>query len=477
LSALPLLTDLCYFHFKGSFGEANKLRALLPAATVQTLSLSDRNVDLTITDQFTSVVHLTLASCSSTDLHYLFQYSPNLQYLNIGSLYRDYWRRSIDVPRQNIEQIVNLTRLVINDCKVTFDVLEILLGQTPNLKLLQLCVYYDKEMINASRWQHSITSSLPVLDVFKFEFYVEIDNDKKDIFDKFEQFQSNFWHDQHHWYTELTLNENEVFIYTIPYISNTYEVTPHTKRYANPSMNHINAYKNVTDLTLFIEAITDTCQYRFRNVESLDLRTEFVGEHHASPVLRTKHIECLKSIVNLCKLTHLDITSKCRINSSLVLLHLMQETPLLSALRIEKNTLISLIINDGLCKHLNKRIKKLYITGSSSYTFLNSDDIVKVCEIFSNMEQFQCNVGYMDNFLLILDELSKLSHLKTFSYKSPYLQWGDPWLEDQLAKPDSYSFTIQCANDPYERYFSDDWDWYWDWYSYSYEDHFDDYVA
>ncbi len=88
-------------------------------------------------------------------------------------------------------------------------------------------------------------------------------------------------------------------------------------------MNHINAFKNVTDLTLFMEAITDTCEYRFRNVESLDLKTEFVGEHHASPILRTKHIESLKSIVNLCKLTHLDIASKCRINSSLVLLYLM----------------------------------------------------------------------------------------------------------------------------------------------------------
>jgi len=338
LSALPLLTDLCYFHFTGYFEKANKLRALLPAATLQTLSLSDRNFDLTITDQFTSVVHLTLADWYYTDLYDLCKYLPNLQYLSIGSLHRDYWYRNIDEPRQNIEHVVHLKRLVINDCKVTFDVLEILLGQTPNLKLLQISVYYDIEIINASRWQHLITSSLPVLDIFKFEFYVEIDNDKKDIFDKFEQFQSHFWHHQHHWYTELTLNENEVFIYTIPYISNTYEVTPHTDRYANPSMNHINTFKNVTDLTLFIEAITDTCQYRFRNVESLDLTTEFVGEYHASPVLRTKHIECLKSIVNLCKLTHLDITSKCRINSSLVLLHLMQETPLLSALRIEKNT-------------------------------------------------------------------------------------------------------------------------------------------
>jgi hypothetical protein len=90
------------------------------------------------------------------------------------------------------------------------------------------------------------------------------------------------------------------------------------------------------------------------------------------------------------------------------------------------------------------------------------------------MEQFQCNVGHMDNFLLILDKLSKLSHLKTFSYKPSYLQWGDRSLEDQLSKADSYSFTIQCANDTdNDYYFDDECDWYW----YSYADPFDFCVA
>jgi hypothetical protein len=100
------------------YEEANKLRALLPPVTVQTLSLSDQNFDLTITDQFTSVVHLTLADWYYTDLYDLCKYLPNLHYLSIGTLYHDYWHRSIDETRQNI---VHLTRLVINNCKVTLN--------------------------------------------------------------------------------------------------------------------------------------------------------------------------------------------------------------------------------------------------------------------------------------------------------------------------------------------------------------------
>jgi hypothetical protein len=43
-------------------------------------------------------------------------------------------------------------------------------------------------MIVASRWQQLITSSLPYMDIFKFKFAADCQNEDNDILDKFQRF-------------------------------------------------------------------------------------------------------------------------------------------------------------------------------------------------------------------------------------------------------------------------------------------------
>jgi hypothetical protein len=68
-------------------------------------------------------------------------------------------------------------------------------------------------MIDAYPWEDFITSSLPQLTLFKFKFS---SNYEDDIPDKFKQFQSDFWQEQHHWYTEYSFDEELAHISTIP---------------------------------------------------------------------------------------------------------------------------------------------------------------------------------------------------------------------------------------------------------------------
>jgi hypothetical protein len=51
------------------------------------------------------------------------------------------------------------------------------------------------------------------LTLFKFKFS---SNYEDDIPDKFKQFQSDFWQEQHHWYTEYSFDEELAHISTIP---------------------------------------------------------------------------------------------------------------------------------------------------------------------------------------------------------------------------------------------------------------------
>ena len=61
--------------------------------------------------------------------------------------------------------------------------------------------------------------------IFHFHFTFSLRNEENDILNKFEQFQIDFWHKQHHWYTEYS-----AVIYIIPYLLDTYTLKPHTKR-------------------------------------------------------------------------------------------------------------------------------------------------------------------------------------------------------------------------------------------------------
>jgi hypothetical protein len=139
-------------------------------------------------------------------LCHFFKYFPKLRYLSIERIDSRTWRTTDKVVLLH-DHPVHLQRLLIHSFDDEFDSLETLLQRTPNLKLLMVSNYYDPDIVDASRWQRLITTSLPLLDVFKFKFSVRLQYDDNDIVDKFQQFRSDFWHQQHHWYTEYVLDK------------------------------------------------------------------------------------------------------------------------------------------------------------------------------------------------------------------------------------------------------------------------------
>jgi hypothetical protein len=133
-----------------------------------------------------SIINLTISKYYSTDFYHLLKYIPLLKYLHIGTVQDSF---SNPIREFFLDQpAVHLKQIVIDRYKEDFSTLEVLLKQTPNLQ--SLTIYgssYYTDMLNANQWKQLITSSLPYLNIFKFEFSCMYDEYNLNIvLDKFQ---------------------------------------------------------------------------------------------------------------------------------------------------------------------------------------------------------------------------------------------------------------------------------------------------
>ncbi|CAF1418668.1 unnamed protein product [Adineta steineri] len=374
--------------------------------------------------------------------------------------------------------------MIIEDLQCTFMNFKIFVKQIPNLQISTISTRKNRDMFEANLWEHSIRISLPHLITFNFNFgyiYDCIDDCiygciygciyKRYLYKyMFDEFQTNFWQEQYNCFTEYINDKQSIFIYTIPYISKTFELTPNTTRYYNTMINKTNEsdnqiiikkrkqssndqqvnekgyqyinneykqmislldiqsttnrklekrkriensdynkidiFKNVTDLTLHLDILTKQCSYYFANITSLRLVPSTILGQR---MLTNQHIQIVKTIVNLFNLKHLNIEGIYGIENSLVLLEILKQSPKLSSITFIPKAIIQLFDDDELCKYLNKMIKKIILTDYFEYHINNSERMTQFCQIFSNIEYLECKINSSDNLLLLLNYLPKLS--------------------------------------------------------------------
>ena len=423
IKKLQSISQLHSLHLISPKIKENSILPILPKSTVRIFSIPTLPPFLTYITQPTIITHLTISGCSLDTLCQLFDYVLNLNYLNIHILCKTYSLVKIHTYITNHDAI-HLKHFIIGDFKYSFETFEILVKYTPNLKSLSICSFYQTDMIDADRWESLITSSLPSLQIFKFIFGYYREKDNYTFFDKF---QTDFWHKQHHWYTEYSSNFCFEFIYTIPYLSNIFSLKLHTNRYSQKS----NVFDNVTNLTLSHKAILNKCGYYFANITSLKLIT---ASQDYQPVLKIENIQIIKTVVKLFYLKHLDISVYDSLSTPSVLLEIIRKAPQLSSLAINPRGLVSLFNDNKLCKYLSGMIKKIDICKFNEISFKNTDEIEQFCRIFSNIEQLKCNINQSNDILFLLNHLSKLSILKIYLSLSDNEQSFYTWLKEESHK-------------------------------------------
>ena len=459
-SMLPSLPNLQYFSIDNELTyEHDVLRSLLES-TVKTVVIQTTPHQAWFSHSFMSLTHLTVFYCSVTGLCHFFKYTPMLQNLNIKKLVsaRHPLLNQVSTPHINL---IHLKRLAIHYYDGLFDALEVVLEHIPNLKYFMLHFTGDSDVADANRWRNLIRNVLPLLDVFKFLFRLDLEDVQHRVTDPFPLFQTDFWQHQHHWYTEYIVNKNEALIYTVPYMLDRYEIKSMAKRCYSHPLNNGDVFAKVANLTVDVSAMDVIDQYHFPHVQSLTLDNERVEENHDYAFIKHKDISSIKSMANLCNITHLEITPKFRWKSPSIICQLMNETDHLSSFKTDKTTLFQLLKNRQLCERL-KMMKKLDISDVCMNAELSCEQIKKVCQVFSNMEEFQCEINHVDILQTAMDHLSKLGKIRFFSFKTFLWNFRNIWLKEHQSELDLYPFKIHCEyvalnnDDDYDDYDDDD---------------------
>ncbi|UJR07124.1 hypothetical protein I4U23_011412 [Adineta vaga] len=411
-STLPLMSQLTFFRNKDSCLQSSSIPDL-PLSQMQTLMLETLLLDATSQIQSSSILHLAVTVCTMPKFYELLNDLPKLMYLKIN--------RVIDL-NEPMDMILinefstknnksNLTQLHIDYFESEFSCLEAILRQTSKLKKLTIGNDIDHTMANAQRWEELISSSLPHLNIFKFEFrFSEQRSDK--ILEIFNQFQNDFWCKQHHWYTDYFLFTKSSSIYTIPYPFHTFEYTGEMKESTNKSIKHVNSFDNVTNLTIFPQMLIENSQYYFPNVLSLTIEQKFESWNGEYYKMTDQNAKCLLEMVNLSNIKHLTING-ILFESSTVLKDIIKAASRLYSFYIQPDVLLNHFDDVKLCNYLTKLIRKLHIFDSF---YDNLKDLEKFCGIFGDLEELWCDANE-SNILFLIQHLRNLRYLDVHGFQ------------------------------------------------------------
>lgn len=370
-----------------------QLSDLLSLSKLQTLTMPYLPESIFDLHPISSIRNLTIDSSGTQDFCQLLKQFPHLKYLRINHVPNIYVNKM-----DTIQYGIYLEKLILYEIKDRFKNFELFVKQMSNLKSLTISnSYFNNDLIDATRWEKLITSSLLYLNKFKFKFRLSPGrNQRNTIINKFKGFQSDFWQNKC-WNTEYVIRDRSLMIYTLPYPSSRYQFELNETRHSNST----NRFANATHLSIYLSLLNGDHRYYFPNVISISLGALSYGSN-----LIIEYIEYLQQIINLSKLKHLEITSGMRINDSSILLELFKQTPQLSSMIINTSNLQLSLQNEELCQHFNRLIRVL------DTEFWPNIQLDRFCEIFANLEHLACSINHEDNLMFLIEYLPKLFTLK-----------------------------------------------------------------
>ncbi|UJR12615.1 hypothetical protein I4U23_016790 [Adineta vaga] len=422
-----LLSELTSFQIIDCFELSDYIMPYLPISQLHTLMIPLLPFPESISDnQFSSIIHLSIYNCNLDDLFIVLNNASKLNYLKIVNIYYLYINQRTNHGRCIKSPLNNLKTFYIDDYYGALPCLFTFLEQTPNLKNLIITRYNDPIIINASKWQNLITSSLPHLKNFKFTFHI-YNFPRANINEQsLKEFQNDFWRKEHHWHIEYAISTSSALIYTVPYPFDEFKLLSPDKRYYNGLINHINIFDNVKDLTLHPRALTEKSQYYFSNIDSLSLGYPHLL-HDEDVGMDQSHMPYLQTMVDLSNIKYLRLFSTLRFETNDVLKEILKLATKITSLEGTLADLIRWFNDDELCKYFNQSIQKLNILYDS---FENSDQLEQFCKIFENLCHLQFSSNESDTLFLI-KHLPKLTYIEIHRCSENY---AVSWLKQKVEK-------------------------------------------
>ncbi|UJR18408.1 hypothetical protein I4U23_005313 [Adineta vaga] len=254
-------------------------------------------------------------------LNAFFSYVPQLRHLSLNLL-----RGHAIIPNQSSSSVLKyLTHVSLKLSDLTkFDYFEpILIDFFPLIQVLNISA--DLDYLNASRWEHLISTYLVNLRIFNAQFQIRLYTDIQisTIDKQFNLFSSSFWTKRQWFFDYRSLIQTKYNEYRIIYSTN-----PYKRKYYKicNQLNNIDyadqyekVFKSVNQLYITNEKVIEKCNDYFPNA------TKLIIEEAFSAAVCRSIIKNLNRILPLQQLQTLNI--KCNHLSLLKMMEILSSTP------------------------------------------------------------------------------------------------------------------------------------------------------
>ena len=396
----PKLSQITTLRLLNSEINTFQFESLIPIDHLQALSI---NSDLAFIQKTLPLKSLTTTNLSLNEICRLLSYTPFLQYLkvsciNVGLLSDEYHQSS---------RPVHLKHLILTDFRATFNDFIHLLWNMKNLRSLTVCCSSDSSWVDASRWEQLITSSLPSLKHFRFRLAIGTRLTNSARLEIFERFQTDFWLKEHHWPTEMSIEEYSIILYIIPYSPQFPQISLKRGKLSNPLFDDTQTFKHVHTLVVSADELFSHENYYFPNVTSLIIKDAFetISKYDERLLMKS-----LNSLLNLSNIKHLEIPLNCRAQRPSLFLQILQTTPQLSSLCIRQCFFEFLAIHPETYRYLKVKIRKLSLEKYCPHESHHSFQMNVLHQSVPNLEQLQMSSTHIDDLVFLFDYFSKLSN-------------------------------------------------------------------
>ncbi|CAF1017526.1 unnamed protein product [Didymodactylos carnosus] len=384
-----------------------------------------------------NIEYLSMNNICIDHMEQLLKYVPRLKYFSysIDTSYPEFYTITVN----NLQSIVsNLVCLKLKfNFKLDFGYIETVLGEFPKLKYLTLEVttcMEDKKLVDGNHWKQLIQRYLPLLTKFSFLFKIgtaiPVDIDT---------FRTSFWFDEHRWFVQYDHHINNMYsyVYTHPYINRQFDIeaisTCTTVRTA-PLFLQRTMYNNVRQLsltfTIFGETILSDRYYS--NISTLKISNE-----HKIYISFYK----LRTLINLSTIKLLIFDN----NKTQIIYRLFKYLPNLNSLYLYDSHLIQ--ITNIFDSYLNEKIQKIFINLSTS---ISNRQLENLFRTFSNLDELHIRIDNIDDILLIINKMRKLSFLFVQCSDEQRLRQLDDirqWLMENTLLNNNFNLIQQASNE------------------------------
>ncbi|CAF3662560.1 unnamed protein product [Rotaria sp. Silwood1] len=303
------------------------------------------------------------------------------------------------IPRSekfaSLESTNYLISLTLEDCSMNMSKLEWMLQEMPTLKRFRLNTssgYNDELILDGDRWTNLVSN----MDKFEFVLSVYIsDSSAWDTDECISTFHTSFWTEEKQWYVSLEKYDDEVMLYTLPYLNNFYVVKSLSSSFEYRSTANENSILRIQSMNKAHDLHIDTSSINailphFSRVTNLFLYGKW-----------PKSKSFLSDIQAIIDLNTVEELTREEIVPTIDFIKFLDMMPNIKSIKTSTNLLDAL----NAAKFSHTKCLRSFIIDSNSYGDQKTVNIEPFCSMFPRIQHLIIPVDNIDSCQYVLDQL------------------------------------------------------------------------